>query len=107
MSNSDGNRESLPMPTHTPSTHTSSTDSAPPTWTTTRRPPHSLGTVNLVRYSPVGLSSGTSGGRPGKGICTFVYCGRSKPWVVQLPGTSIVVQPEPPPPAVQPSGASA
>ena len=72
MSNSLGRRLSVPRPTATPSTKATTTDSAAPTRRTTRRPRHSLGTVTVVAYTPVGLASGTSGRSPGNGMTTLV-----------------------------------
>jgi len=72
MSNDDGNLLSLPIPTITPFTHAIATLSADPTRSSTRRPFHPDGTVNVRRYRPVGLWSGTSGGSPPKGMTTLV-----------------------------------
>src|SRR5437762_1190794 len=41
---------------------------------------------------PVGFSSGTYGGLFGNGMTTFVYWGRPKPCIVQLPGTCMLDQ---------------
>ena len=41
--------------------------SAAPTWRTTRRPTQPAGTVKVRSYTPVGLTSGTSGGEAREG----------------------------------------
>ncbi len=58
-SNSAARWESLEIPAGRPSTCTSSTLSAAPTWSTIRRPVHSAGTSTARSYTPVGLAAGT------------------------------------------------
>ena len=57
-SNSEGRRESLPMPTNVPLHHTIATLSAPPRCTITSRLRQARGTENVVRCRPVGFSGG-------------------------------------------------
>ncbi len=87
-SNSAARWESLEIPAGRPSTCTSSTLSAAPTWSTIRRPAHSAGTSTTRSYTPVGLAAGTPGGYSANGIRMLRYWGRSSAsCMVHTPGT--------------------
>jgi hypothetical protein len=60
------------QPTGAPSTYTKAMDSAAPMRSTVRRPCHSAGISTTRRYTAVGLSPGTDGGSPAKGMATLV-----------------------------------
>ncbi len=66
-SNSTVRRLPLESPTDSPLTHTSNHESTPSNRSSTRPSSHPSGRENDVRYSPVGLASGTNGGSTGNG----------------------------------------